>query len=293
MTRPSIYGDDRKFRTALTRYLNAADQLLDQAVGVERRVDAASGELREFDLILIQEEWEKDVRRWFQTTRKGMGRYLQDQMPEYAPVLTLGPPPDDGKPRHTIALDNGVPWIRKAKEELAQLQNAVGVRRGVAQVAPSPAGFEELHASGLVEEAVIRDRAKEMLSPRTPRQRYSAIGAAKELTEATLRAALDRLGESYKPRDDLPLLMKKWRKAVGKLAPPDPEGEGILDNAQSALANLVTFLAEWRNAYGRGHGRPNYPPALASRHARLATDAAETCVRFIVTTMDNLQLLPP
>jgi hypothetical protein len=184
-------------------------------------------------------------------------------------------------------------WIQKARDALAQLQDAVGVRRDVAQVARSPAGFEELHASGLVDEAVIRDRSKEMLSPRTPRQLYNAIGAAKELTEASLRAALDRLGESYQPRDDLPLLMKKWRKAVGKLAPPDPEGEGILDNAQSALANLVTFLAEWRNAYGRGHGRPKYPPGLAPRHARLATDAAETCVRFIVTTMDDLKLLPP
>ena len=105
--------------------------------------------------------------------------------------------------------------------------------------------------------------------------------------------ALDRLGESYGGGDDLPGLMKKWRKAIGQVAPPDPQGEATLDKAQAALANLVTFLAEWRNAYGRGHGRPQYPPGLTARHARLAADAAETCVRFIVTTMDDLQLLPP
>jgi hypothetical protein len=87
--------------------------------------------------------------------------------------------------------------------------------------------------------------------------------------------------------------MKKWRKAIGRLAPPDPEGEDTLDKAQAGLGSLVTFLAEWRNVYGRGHGRPQYRPGLAARHARLAADVAETCVRFIVTTMDDLQRLPP
>jgi hypothetical protein len=205
----------------------------------------------------------------------------------------LGLPPDDGKPRHTVALDNGVPWLTEALEELRGLQAAIGVRRGVASTSPVPARFEELHASGLVAEKVIADYAKEMLAPRTPRQLYNAIGAAKEVTEATLRAALDRLSEPCKSSDDLPALMKKWRRAIGRLASPDSEGEDALDKAQAALANLVVFLAEWRNAYGRGHGRPHYPPGLSARHARLAADAAETCVRFIVTTMDDLQLLPP
>jgi hypothetical protein len=167
------------------------------------------------------------------------------------------------------------------------------VRRGVATAARPPARFEELHVSGLVGEQVIDDYAKEMLSPRTPRQLHNAIGAAKELTEATLRAALDRLPEPYTRSDDLPLLMKKWRTAISDLAPPDSEGKATLDKAQLALANLVTFLAERRNTYGRGHGRTKCPPGLSARHARLASDAAETCVRFIATTMDDLQLLPP
>jgi hypothetical protein len=175
---------------------------------------------------------------------------------------------------------------------MQEVQAALGVKRGIATKAPAPARFEELHASGLVSEKVINDHAKDMRSPRTSRQLYNAIGSAKELTEATLRAALDRLGESYGRGDDLPGLMKKTRKAIGKVAPPDPHGEAALDKAQTALANLVTFLAEWRNAYGRGHGQPQYPPDLTARHARLAADAAETSVRFIVTTMDDLQLLP-
>jgi hypothetical protein len=48
-----------------------------------------------------------------------------------------------------------------------------------------------------------------MLSPRTPRQLADAVGSAKELTEATLRAALDRLEVTYRSGDDRPTLMKK------------------------------------------------------------------------------------
>ena len=294
MKRPRIYGNEGRCRAALTRYITRAEELLDQANGVQNRLSAvAEHHLGEFYALAIQDEWETDVRRWFASAIQGMGRYLQEQTAEVLPVLALGLPPDDGKPRHTVALDNGVPWLTKALEELRDLQAAIGVRRGVTRTSPAPARFEELHASGLVDEKVIADYAKEMLSPRTPRQLYTAIGAAKELTEATLRAALDRLSEPSEPSDDLPVLMKKWRRAIGRLAPPDSEGEDALDKAQAALASLVVFLSEWRNAYGRGHGRPQYPPGLASRHARLATDAAETCVRFIVTTMDDLQLLPP
>jgi hypothetical protein len=146
----------------------------------------------------------------------------------------------------------------------------------------------------LVGKKVVNDHAIVLRAPRTPKQLSDAIGSAKELTEATLRAALDRLGSGlYRDGDELPLLMKKWRKEIGTHAPPDPKGAGVLDNAQAALANLVTFLAQWRNKYGSGHGRADYPPGLAARHARLAADAAETCIRFIVTTMDDLQLLPP
>ena len=291
--RPRIYGSEGKCRAALARYIEQAEELLDQAEGVGRRFEAVTRAGAHYDALLIEEQWEKPVRRWFAAAQRGMGPYLQDEFVDVAPTLAYGLPPDTGKPRHRIALDNGVPWLQQALKELRALQDALGIRRDVAAAAPAPARFEELHASGLVSEKVINDRAKDMRAPRTPGQLSKAIGAAKELTEATLRAALERLGEPYAPRDDLPVLMRKWRAAVSRVAPPDPEGQTILDRAQAALASIVTFLAEWRNAYGEGHGRPRYPPGLRARHARLAADAAETCVRFIATTMDDLELLPP
>lgn len=291
---PRIYGSEANARKAIARYLSSGDELLDQAIGVQARVDEAAQRDRS-PLVewAIEAEWVKDTRRWFAKARTSLGKYFQDQMLEALPVITFGLPPDTGKPRHHIGLENGVPWLNHALVELRAVQDALGVARDVARTASVPARFEELHASGLVAANVIDDRSKEMLAPRTQKQLADAIGAAKELTEATLRAALDRLGETYAARDELALLMKRWRKAVSVSAPPDPQGGRLLDNAQSSLANLVGFLSEWRNAYGSGHGRPRYPRGLSGRHARLATDAADTCIRFIVTTMDDLQRLPP
>jgi abortive infection Abi-like protein len=293
--RPRIYGSETRFRSSLARYISTAEDLLDQAVGVRKRIDAeaAARHSDSFIRFVIEEEWAKQVRRWFQNARNGLEQFLQDQMQEALPTLPLGLPPDTGKPRHWIGLENGEPWLQNTVEEMRDLQSTIGVRRDVVKASPAPARFEELYASGLVAAKVIDDHAKDMMSPRTSRQLANAIGSAKELVEATLRAAIDRFEQPYGRTDDLPVLMRKWRKAVENIASPDLKGRDSLDKAQAALASLVTFLAEWRNAYGRGHGRPEYPPGLTARHARLASDAAETCVRFIVTTMDDLARLPP
>jgi hypothetical protein len=38
------------------------------------------------------------------------------------PALFYGLPPDTGKPRHWIGLENGEPWLRKALEELREFK---------------------------------------------------------------------------------------------------------------------------------------------------------------------------
>jgi hypothetical protein len=302
MKRPRIYGNEKKARAAVARHIAALEDLLEQTEGVRNRIVALGldpvAEVTYFTSLQptpafeLESEWGNQLRKELNRVRRTLGPYLQDQFEKVLPTAAFVPP-DTGKPRHTIVLENGEPNLRQALKELRGLQASLGVRRGVATTAPPPARFEELYASGLVDEKVVADHAKAMLSPRTPRQLADAIGSAKELTEATLRAALDRLEVAYRRDDDLPMLMKKWRKAVADLAPLDRKGAAALDRAQAALAGLVTFLAEWRNAYGRGHGRKKYPPDLKPRHARIAADAAEMCIRFIVTTMDDLERLPP
>lgn len=209
------------------------------------------------------------------------------------PVIAYGLPSDKGGSRRVIDVDSGEPWLKGARDELVAMQDSVGVQRDISKQAPVPVRFAELRASGLIAEKVITDHEKAMQNPRTPRQLSNAIGSSKELTEATLRAALDRLGVGWDKGDELTALMRKWRKATEGLAPPNPSGRQMLDQALAALGNIIQFLAEWRNEYGTGHGRPQYPPDLKLRHARLAVDAAETSVRFIALTLDDLQRLPP
>jgi hypothetical protein len=148
--RPRVYRSETKCRAAAARYIESAEELLDQAVGVRNRVAAMARNKDMLSAFLAESEWEKQVRRCFKTAREGMMRYLQDQLGGFAPVLALGLPPDTGKPRHRVGLDNGEPWLKKALEELQEVQAALGIKRGVATKAPAPARFEELHASGLV-----------------------------------------------------------------------------------------------------------------------------------------------
>ena len=201
MKRPRIYGSESRCKTALVRYLRSADELLDQRVGVRNRIEGLVGPLAEFRVIGVESEWEEDVRRWFTAARRGMQKYLQRTV-------------RGGATRVGCWAASGY-WQAPPR---ITLEAAV----------PRPANFDELEASGLISEKTIRDYAKEMASPRTPRQLHHAIGAAKELTEATLRAALERLGSDYASRDDLPLLMKKWRAAVAELAPPDLKERQLL-----------------------------------------------------------------
>ena len=294
MTRPRIYGSETNYRNAIARYIKSCDDLIDQAEGVRKRVLDA-GPLAEFEL--IASGWPDSVERWRVNARHNLQKYLQEQTETKLPVLSAPLPKSSdqmklGKRRERTELEVLVPWLGTARAELERLLGMLGVKRSIVSVSDESLRFAELHASGLVEDAVVRDHARDMASPRTPKQLAVAIAAAKELTEATLRAALEQIGEPVPPNAYLPALMKRWRQAIELKAPPGPEGKDALDKAQAALANLITFLAEWRNPYGRGHGRPTYPKGLKPRHARLATDASETCIRFIVWTMDDLELLP-
>lgn len=291
-TPPRIYGDQRRFKAALGRHVSSGYDLLDRLDGVRGLIASTPGGPGTLGAYIHEQEWTEEVERWRRNVWRALRRHLADGAPAALPVATAEWPPDTGKPRHARRIGWVEPWLRDALNELVGLRDAFGVRRDIA-AAPPPAPFGELGASGLVDSRVIEGHAKDMREPRTPKQLADAIGAAKELTEATLRGALDRLGEPWTRNDDLQTLMKKWRRRVEDPAPPDVAGREALDRVQGALGNLVTFLATWRNTYGSGHGRPRYPPGLKPRHARLAADTSEMAVRFIATTMDDLELLPP
>lgn len=293
VTRPRVYGNEVRFKSTLGRHIAEGDDLLDLAKGVLRRTTVPAGTRIGLLAYAARADWCRKVERWRLNAIAAAERHLADKAEAVLPELTAAWPPDTGKPRHERRIESVEPWLREALSELRNLREALGVSRNVAAVAAPPGRFDELRASGLVDVAIIDGVVKDVVNPRTAKQLADAIGAAKELTEATLRSALDRSGVGWSKNDGLPQLMRKWRDIVNATAPPDPAGKDMLDRAQAALANVVAFLGEWRNEYGRGHGRAKYPAGLRARHARLAADAAETAVRFIVMTMDDLSRLPP
>ena len=289
---PRVYGDPTRYKVTLRRHIARGRDLLDRLEGLRRVIEARDYPSTSLMAYLHEAEWTDDVERWRGTVGRAVHRHLADKADALLPTLTSAWPPATGKPRHARRIGWVEPWLHEALQELESLLEQLGISRNVASVSPPSAQFAELIASGLVDRQVIDACAKDMQNPRTPKQLADAIGAAKELTEATLRAALDRLGQQWSPRDDMNQLMKSWRRRVDAIAAPDPSTHKTLDNALAALGNVVTFVAAWRNAYGRGHGRARYPSGLRPRHARLAVDGAETAIRFIVTTMDDMAVLP-
>lgn len=139
METPRIYGDESRFRAAVTRAINSGEDLLAQVEGV-RKLMRAAGDNR-MEAYAIERGWEEEFRAWFNRTGKGLHKYLREQLigvprgmrlpppgedePELMPTLGAGIPPDTGKPRHVIHIDEGEEWLRRTLAELRDLQSVV------------------------------------------------------------------------------------------------------------------------------------------------------------------------
>jgi hypothetical protein len=133
MTKPRIYGDEGQFRRALTRSIRNGQTLLDQTEGVRRRMKLV--EESRLDTLVIEQDWEQGFRRWFNATGRALAPFLQEQLAVpwggrgeddgVLPTLSAGLPPDSGKPRHRIGIDNGEEWLRKTLDELRELQTEI------------------------------------------------------------------------------------------------------------------------------------------------------------------------
>jgi hypothetical protein len=117
-----------------------------------------------------------------------------------------------------------------------------------------------------------------------------AIGTAKELVETACKSVLLGLGETPESAWDLPRLVKETGKAL-RVTPADiaddaPAAESIRRTLGS-LGGIVAGLAELRNSYGSGHGKPMGAGGLRPRHARLAVGAASTLAAFLFETYEH------
>jgi hypothetical protein len=122
-----------------------------------------------------------------------------------------------------------------------------------------------------------------------------AIGAAKQLIEATAKVVLHELGLPVDDRLDIPALAKQAQQAL-QLHPgtlPAPRDASTPDNAESirkilgALTTAALGVAELRNRYGTGHGRLSAPSGLGPRHARFAINTASTWCELMLDTLTD------
>ncbi|MGB7295441.1 MAG: abortive infection family protein [Candidatus Aminicenantales bacterium] len=112
-----------------------------------------------------------------------------------------------------------------------------------------------------------------------------AIGTAKELVETVCKTILVERGQTFPKGAEIPDLVRLASKIL-RLTPRDiPDGAKASKTIKRLLSNLGSIpqgIAELRNLYGTGHGRPAGTKGLLPRHARLAAGTASTLARFLL-----------
>jgi hypothetical protein len=116
-----------------------------------------------------------------------------------------------------------------------------------------------------------------------------AIGAAKQLIEATAKVVLHERGQPIDDKADVPDLIKAAQQAL-RLHPssavPGPDGSDALKKILGGMTAIAIGIAELRNrGYGSGHGQTRAPVGLGARHAHLAVNAATTWCQILLDTL--------
>ncbi|MER5635151.1 abortive infection family protein [Streptomyces nitrosporeus] len=116
-----------------------------------------------------------------------------------------------------------------------------------------------------------------------------AIGAAKQLIEATAKTALRELAIEIDSNAALPSLINTVQKSLkldAASAPAGPDGSKAIKKVLSGAINIAVGVAELRNqGFGSGHGQASAPSGLGVRHARLTVNAAVTWCELILDTL--------
>jgi hypothetical protein len=117
-----------------------------------------------------------------------------------------------------------------------------------------------------------------------------AIGTAKELIETCCKTILNEREVPFSRTADIPELVKLTARNL-ELTPDDiPDKAKAVETIKRLLSNLATIthgVAELRNHYGTGHGKPASTKGLRPRHAKLAAGAAATLVVFLTETHND------
>jgi hypothetical protein len=202
------------------------------------------------------------------------------QSPELSPVRA-------GRPRPTI--DSVVGTFRQALAgRLAVLDELLGLNDPANTVdthdREAAGGWNHLRGLGIIDDNVLDGHLKTIRTRRTRAEQSAAIGAAKELLEATLKGVLLHYNPEADISGDLPKLWKEVRSKLVTDSDSDPslgsKDKGIAQLSGS-LAGVIDGLAYIRNRVGSGHGRSRPPRGLSESHVLLSVDSVYTLTRFI------------
>jgi hypothetical protein len=116
------------------------------------------------------------------------------------------------------------------------------------------------------EKRAVREPLMALRTALAADQSPGAIGAAKDLLEASCKLVVERADVDVGGNPSLPTLFKLAHRAIAG----DDLATGDLGRS---LASTAQRLAELRNAAGAGHGRAS-APAVGIREARLAASAS-------------------
>lgn len=117
----------------------------------------------------------------------------------------------------------------------------------------------------------------------------ASIGAAKEAIEATAKHVLLQAGETLGVAEKMPALIARSQDALGvhaKSVDGSKQAADAIKTVLGSLAQVALGVSELRRDYGSGHGRPKRAAGLSGRHARLAAQAADAWVRFMLDTAE-------
>jgi hypothetical protein len=146
----------------------------------------------------------------------------------------------------------------------------------------------EVTLAGLTDPSGIRAEL-ERIRRALPDDPAGAIGAAKQLVEATAKVVLTERSMPVAADAKIPELVKAAQQAL-HLHPSSttagPDGSEAVKKILGGVSSIAVGVAELRNrGYGSGHGQASTPAGLRSRHAHLAVNAAITWCHVLLDTL--------
>jgi hypothetical protein len=112
-----------------------------------------------------------------------------------------------------------------------------------------------------------------------------AITASRTMLESTCKFILDKRGETYADKGDLPKLYKAVASTLN--LSPSQHNEQIFKQILTGCTSVVNGMAALRNVYGDAHGKGIKRYSPTKRHADFAINLSGSICTFLIETYEE------